>query len=52
MYKRKALSVSGNGTTRLNVKPNGTSVRSFTLSWNEIPEWQRDNEYILSGYRP
>ncbi|EPT02308.1 hypothetical protein FOMPIDRAFT_1029386 [Fomitopsis schrenkii] len=22
-----------------------------TLTWNEIPAWQRDNEYILSGYR-
>ncbi|KAG8813991.1 hypothetical protein FRC17_001342 [Serendipita sp. 399] len=21
------------------------------LNWNEIPDWQRDNEYILSGYR-
>ena len=24
---------------------------SKTLTWREIPEWQRDNEYILSGYR-
>ncbi|KAH7907291.1 hemolysin-III related-domain-containing protein, partial [Hygrophoropsis aurantiaca] len=22
-----------------------------TLGWNQIPVWQRDNEYILSGYR-
>jgi len=22
------------------------------LSWQEIPDWQQDNEYILSGYRP
>ncbi|TBU44749.1 HlyIII-domain-containing protein [Dichomitus squalens] len=22
-----------------------------TLTWLEIPEWQRDNEYILTGYR-
>ena len=22
------------------------------LSWQEIPFWQRDNEYIVSGYRP
>ena len=22
-----------------------------TLTWLEIPEWQKDNEYILSGYR-
>ncbi|OJA17662.1 hypothetical protein AZE42_03012, partial [Rhizopogon vesiculosus] len=22
-----------------------------TLSWHEIPEWQRDNEYIRTGYR-
>ncbi|PIL23492.1 hypothetical protein GSI_14803 [Ganoderma sinense ZZ0214-1] len=24
---------------------------SKTLTWLEIPEWQRDNEYILTGYR-
>ena len=23
-----------------------------TVTWPEIPEWQRDNKYILSGYRP
>ncbi|CAK5261885.1 unnamed protein product [Mycena citricolor] len=22
-----------------------------TVSWDELPEWQRDNEYILTGYR-
>ena len=22
------------------------------LSWRDIPSWQRDNEYIISGYRP
>ncbi|KAI0631080.1 HlyIII-domain-containing protein [Trametes polyzona] len=25
--------------------------QSKTLTWLEIPEWQRDNEYILTGYR-
>ncbi|KAI0763120.1 HlyIII-domain-containing protein [Trametes elegans] len=25
--------------------------RSKTLTWLEIPQWQRDNEYILTGYR-
>ena len=24
---------------------------SRTLTWTEIPEWQRDNDYILTGYR-
>lgn len=22
-----------------------------TLAWEQIEEWQKDNEYILSGYR-
>ena len=22
-----------------------------TLTWQEIPAWQQDNEYILTGYR-
>lgn len=24
---------------------------SLTLSWHEIPPWQQDNEYIITGYR-
>ncbi|KAI0792384.1 HlyIII-domain-containing protein [Abortiporus biennis] len=27
------------------------SAPSRTLSWTEIPEWQKDNEFILTGYR-
>ncbi|KAI9569958.1 hemolysin-III related-domain-containing protein [Boletus coccyginus] len=49
MHKRKPSPLSWNGIERPNVKP---KQNSLTLSWNEIPEWQRDNEYILSGYRP
>lgn len=30
------------------VPPNPNSL---TLAWNEIPPWQQDNEYILTGYR-
>jgi len=53
MYKRKPSPVSWNGIERPNVKPKQKTVNSLTLlSWNEIPEWQRDNEYILSGYHP
>lgn len=26
-------------------------AQSKTLTWLELPEWQRDNEYILTGYR-
>lgn len=29
----------------------GPDKQRMTLSWHEIPEWQRDNEYILMGYR-
>lgn len=25
--------------------------RGRTFSWNEIPKWAQDNEYILTGYR-
>ena len=23
-----------------------------TVTWHDIPEWRRDNNYIISGYRP
>lgn len=26
-------------------------VQSFTVTWHEIEEWQKDNEYIHAGYR-
>ncbi len=30
-----------------------TQTRSpnLTLTWQEIPSWQKDNEFILTGYR-
>ncbi|KAI6083015.1 mPR-like GPCR protein [Hypoxylon rubiginosum] len=27
------------------------STEARTVTWHQIPEWQRDNKYILSGYR-
>ena len=32
-------------------KTKATPKETPTLSWREIPEWMRDNHYILSGYR-
>jgi hypothetical protein len=29
----------------------GSKVTRRLYNWNEIPAWQRDNEYILTGYR-
>lgn len=26
--------------------------RKLTVIWNDLPAWQQDNHYILSGYRP
>ena len=26
-------------------------VRARTLTWDEIPDWQRDNRHIITGYR-
>lgn len=28
-----------------------TTTDALTLTWHEIPAWQKDNEYILTGYR-
>ncbi|PHH77792.1 hypothetical protein CDD82_3359 [Ophiocordyceps australis] len=32
--------------------PNQYSPKARTVTWQEISEWQFDNKYILSGYRP
>ncbi len=31
--------------------PNRSTTRSRALTWDEMPEWRRDNKYILGGYR-
>ena len=34
------------------IDPNSRRARKkVTLTWQEIPAWQQDNEYILTGYR-
>ena len=34
------------------IDPNSKRARrKHTLTWQEIPAWQQDNEYILTGYR-
>ncbi|KAF8068892.1 hemolysin-III related-domain-containing protein [Lyophyllum atratum] len=32
-------------------KPRTRTKSSRTLTWSELPAWQRDNEHIISGYR-
>ena len=40
-------------SARLNASPERDPSRtnSPTVTWHEIPSWQQDNEYILTGYR-
>lgn len=34
------------------IDPQSPSSRDkLTLTWKEIPSWQQDNEFILTGYR-
>ncbi|KAI0642646.1 hypothetical protein C8Q79DRAFT_224716 [Trametes meyenii] len=41
-----------NGSSSVSVTNVDTSAKpNKTLTWLEIPDWQKDNEYILSGYR-
>lgn len=30
----------------------GPEAGPWTVAWDEAPDWQRDNKYILRGYRP
>ncbi|SCO54624.1 uncharacterized protein FFNC_15598 [Fusarium fujikuroi] len=41
----------GNRNVAKQPMANPSSV-SRTVRWHDIPEWRRDNKYILSGYRP
>lgn len=37
---------------QLNSKPTKSRRRVKLLNYKDIPQWQQENEYILSGYRP
>ncbi|KAF8824880.1 hypothetical protein HHX47_DHR7000338 [Lentinula edodes] len=45
MSRRKLPGFSTDSGTPLVGKP------SKTITWNEIPQWQKHNKYIFSGYR-
>lgn len=48
----KQRHVQGVTTATMEAPATRTTVKARTVTWNELPEWQRDNKFILSGYRP
>lgn len=49
LKKRQVPKVDMSTTTD---PPNQSRAKAQTVTWQEISEWQFDNKYILSGYRP
>jgi adiponectin receptor len=47
--QRRAQTGDLNDGKRPTANPSPTS---WTLTWHDIPDWRRDNKYILTGYRP
>lgn len=47
--KRHAQGVNTSVTEASTTRP---MAEARTVTWHDISEWQRDNKYILSGYRP
>jgi hypothetical protein len=45
------ISVDFASATVKHVPTEARKLAPLTLSWHEIPEWQQENKYILSGYR-
>ena len=48
--ERKKLPVTGSGYTHERFLRN--KYKPVLLSFDELPEWHQDNEYIWHGYRP
>lgn len=44
--------VQGVKTNNMEVPTTRPQPEARTVAWDEVSEWQRDNKYILSGYRP
>ncbi|KAI1016210.1 hypothetical protein LB504_009183 [Fusarium proliferatum] len=47
--QRRAHPENSNGQKQPMANPSPTAR---TVTWHDIPEWRRDNNYILAGYRP
>lgn len=47
--QRRAQPENLNGVKQPMANPSPTTR---TITWHDIPEWRRDNKYILAGYRP
>lgn len=48
----KKRHVQGVNTSTMEALTTRPTAKARTMTWHEISEWQRDNKYILSGYRP
>ena len=48
----KKRHVHGVNTSTIETHTTQPTAGARTTTWHEISEWQRDNKYILSGYRP
>ena len=47
--KRRVPDVNTSTTEAPTKQP---TAEARTVTWREVSEWQLDNRYILSGYRP
>ena len=47
----KKRHVQGVNTSTMETPATRRTPKASTVTWDEIPEWQRDNKHILSGYR-
>ncbi|KAL7929056.1 hemolysin-III protein [Trichoderma chlorosporum] len=48
----KRRHVHGVSTDAVELLTTRLTAKARTVTWQEVPEWQRDSTYILSGYRP
>ena len=48
----KKRHVQGVNTSTMEAPRTRPTAEARTVTWHKISEWQRDNIYILSGYRP
>ena len=43
--------MQGVNTYTMEMPTTPLKAEARTVTWHEVSEWQRDNKYILSGYR-
>ncbi|KAJ3988730.1 hemolysin-III related-domain-containing protein [Lentinula detonsa] len=51
MFRRRMKTSQNGDDLSQATAVNSGAIQTVLMTWSELPEWMKDNEYIISGYR-